>query len=93
MKQDLNKTGSRREFLKDGIRTVVLGGFVFVGGMFAWRSISNKGQTSSLVDEPCGDCFILPVCVLPEAIDFKRKKRRSPQNSFPRKKGADHDKS
>ena len=92
MKQDLCKTGSRREFLKDGIRMVVFGGFVFVGGMFAWRSISNKSQSSGLVDKPCGDCFILPVCVLPEALDFKREKRQSPQNSYPKKKGAGHDK-
>ncbi|NOR54321.1 MAG: hypothetical protein GQ536_09570 [Candidatus Aminicenantes bacterium] len=89
MMQDLQKTGSRREFLKDGIRTVLVGGFVFGSGMLGWRKISNAGQTSSLVNLPCRDCSILPVCFLPKAIDFKREKRRSPQNSFLMKKGAD----
>ncbi len=87
--QDLYKTGSRREFLKGGIRTVLVGGFVFVSGMLGWRKISNPGQTSSPVNLPCRDCSILPVCFLPKAIDFKREKRRSPQNSFLMKKGAD----
>jgi len=92
MKQDLQKTGSRREFLKDGIRTVLFGGFVFVSGILGWRKISNAGQTSSLVNLHCRGCSILQVCFLPKAIDFKREKRRSPQNSFPMKKGADSDK-
>ena len=87
--QNLHKTGSRREFLKGGIRTVLVGGLVFVSGMLGWRKISNAGQTSSQVNLPCRDCSILPVCFLPKAIDFKREKRRSPQNSFLMKKGAD----
>ncbi len=92
MIQDLHKAGSRREFLKGGIRTVLLGGFVFGSGMLGWRKISNSGQTSSLVNLPCRDCSILPVCFLPKAIDFKREKHRSPQNSFLKKKRAGSDK-
>jgi hypothetical protein len=88
MMHDLQKTGSRREFLKGGIRTVLFGGLVFVSGMLGWRKISNAGQTSSQVNLPCRDCSILPVCFLPKAIDFKREKRSSPQNSFLKKKGA-----
>ncbi len=92
MIHDLQKMESRREFLKDGIRTVLFGGFVFASGMLGWRKISNADQTSSLVNLPCGDCSILPVCFLPKATDFKREKHRSSQNSFLKKKRADSDK-
>ncbi len=87
MIQNVQKTKSRRDFLKDGMRTILFGGFVFVTGFFGWRKISNTGQTSNLVNLPCGDCSILPVCFLPKAIDFKKTKRNSAQYSSPMKKG------
>lgn len=90
--RDLQKTESRREFLKDGVRTALFGSLILIGASLGWRKISNTGQSSSLVNLPCGDCSILPVCFLPKATDFKRTKRHSSQYSSPRKKGVNSDK-
>jgi len=81
--QDLQRTGSRRQFLKDGMRTVLFSGFVFIGAFLGWRKFSDTGQDSCQIDLPCRDCSILPGCNEPKATDFRRKQRHSTHDSFP----------
>ena len=73
MKQDFQITKNRREFLRDGLRTVLFGGLVFTGLFLGWKGYSRQGKESScLVLLPCRDCSKLPGCQEPRAIDTRQ---------------------
>jgi hypothetical protein len=74
MMQDLKITKSRREFLRDGLRTVLFSGLAFTGLFLGWRGYSRSGRESScLVRLPCRGCSKLPDCQVPRAIDTRQK--------------------
>jgi hypothetical protein len=75
MMEDFKITKSRREFLRDGLRTVLFGGLAFTGlFLLGWRGHSNSGKESScLVRLPCRGCSKLPDCQVPRAIDARQK--------------------
>ena len=78
MMQDLQKTKSRREFLKDGLRTALFGSLAFTGLFLGWRGYSRPGRESScLVNFPCRDCSKLPDCQEPRAINARVEPRDS----------------
>ena len=59
--KEAHKTKSRRQFIEDGLRTIMLGGLAFVGLSLGWRGISHSGEESSCaVDLPCRICSKLP---------------------------------
>ena len=67
---------TRREFLKDGLRTSLLSGLAFAGVSLGSRGISRSGKRSSCsIDLPCRICSRLPGCRKPEALDTKQKSR------------------
>ena len=81
MKQ-ARKTNNRRQFMKDGLRAVLLSGLVFTGLSLGRRGGYRSGAASSCsVDLPCGICSRLPGCGKPEAVDTKR---RAEQSRYPR---------
>ena len=72
MKEVRNKK-SRRQFIEDGLRTIVLSGLAFVGLSLGWRRVSNSGkETSCAVDLPCRICSKLPGCRQFKATDAKQ---------------------
>ena len=71
--KEANKMGSRREFIKGGLRTVALSGLAFAGLSLGRRGISRSGEESSCaMDLPCNICSKLPGCREIKAVDFKR---------------------
>jgi len=88
--KEAHKIKNRREFIKDGLRTVVLSGLAFAGLSLGWRraSISRK-ETFCVIDLPCRICSKLPGCQQAKAIDVKQEyhdslNRPLSKNSGPR---------
>jgi hypothetical protein len=73
---DQAKVKNRRDFIKDGMRAVLLGGFVFSGLFLGWRGRANAGtDISCFIDLPCRSCSIIRRC--PESQAFQERKRKS----------------
>jgi len=74
MKQGFKKTKNRREFLRDGLRTILFGGLAFTGLFLGGKGYFRQGNESScLVLLPCRGCSKLPDCQEPRAIDTRQK--------------------
>jgi len=72
MSQNSKQIKNRRQFLKDGLRSVVFGGITFTGLFLWWRGHSRpEGELSFLPNIPCNDCLILNVCPDPRAISAR----------------------
>ncbi len=92
MMQDLQKTKSRREFMRDGLRTVLFASLAFTGLFLGWRGHSRSGRESScLVDLPCRGCLKLPDCQEPRAINDRQKPHDSRFQSSKMKRRARDD--
>lgn len=90
MIQSVQKTKNRRDFLRDGMRTVLLSGLAFTGLFLGWKGYSNSGKESScLVDLPCRGCSRLLDCREPKALDVKQKERDSRLQSSGMNSGGD----
>ncbi len=89
MRQSLQTTKNRREFIKDGLRAVLFGGLAFTGLFLGWRGYSRPDEESScLIDLPCRSCSKLPGCQKPRAIDARQKPHDSRFQSLKRNKGS-----
>jgi len=74
--QEKQKKKNRREFMKHGLRTVMLSSLAFTGLSLGRRGASSsKIETSCSIDLPCRICSQLPGCRKPEAVDTKQKAR------------------
>jgi hypothetical protein len=74
--QEKQKKKNRREFMKHGLRTVVLSSLAFTGLSLGWRRASSPGkETSCPIELPCRICPQLPGCRKPEAVNTKQKAR------------------
>jgi len=68
------KAKSRRDFLKDGMRAVLLGGFVFTGLFLGWRGRANSGtDVSCSIDLPCRSCSKIKSCQDSQALKERKK--------------------
>jgi hypothetical protein len=86
---NLPNTKSRRDFLKDGMRAALLGGFAFMGIFLGWRGYSNPKEGSPcLVDLPCRSCSKLTDCREPSALETKLKQQDPRNNSTDKNKVA-----
>ena len=75
---DHKKVKSRRDFLKDGTRAVLLGGFVFSGLFLGWRGRANSGKDVSCpIDLPCRNCSKISRCQEPLARQEREKMSES----------------
>ncbi|NOR15494.1 MAG: hypothetical protein GQ544_07305 [Candidatus Aminicenantes bacterium] len=73
MKFKIEEIESRREFLKKSTRTLVMGGFVLLGGFLGMRRSDGENSASSCVlNLPCRDCVSLSRCQEPRALPFKK---------------------
>ncbi len=90
MIQNVQKTKTRRDFLRDGMRTVLLSGIGFMGLFLGWKGISISGKESfCLVNLPCRGCSRLSGCQEPKALDVKQKERDSRLQSSKMNNGGD----
>jgi hypothetical protein len=65
-------SGSRREFLKTGLRAGVFGGLVLTGTLLGLRTPSRRGDSPAcLIDLPCRSCRQLSGCAEPRAARFR----------------------
>lgn len=70
MKKNSEKSDGRRGFLKSGLRTLFLGGIMFVGGLLGRREISSSGDgTVCAFELPCGNCGKRAGCTDPKAVE------------------------
>jgi hypothetical protein len=75
---DHKKVKSRRDFLKDGMRAVLLGGFVFSGLFLGWRGRANSGTNASCsIDLPCRNCSKISRCQESLALQERNKMSES----------------
>ena len=75
---DHTKIKSRRDFLKDGMRAVLLGGLVFFGLFLGWRGRANSGTgVSCSMDLPCRNCSKISRCQEPLARQEREKMSES----------------
>ena len=73
MKKNPEKSESRREFVKSGLRTLFLGGIVFVSGLLGWREIrSAEDENLCAIYLPCRDCSEFTDCIDPKAVESKQ---------------------
>lgn len=73
MKNDFFKIKTRREFLKDGLRTVLFGGFIFTSVLLGSKKYKDKDSTSTCpVNLPCNNCSKLKICEKPKAMHLKQ---------------------
>jgi hypothetical protein len=71
--KDKPKEKGRREFIRAGLRSAVLGGLAFVGLSVSRRKAPNHGEdTSCTLDLPCRICSRLPGCRKPVAMETKQ---------------------
>lgn len=86
--KDFQKTKSRREFLKDGLRAALFGCFAFTGLLLGWKGYSRSGrELSCLVNLPCRDCSKLSDCRESKAINARQKPYDSQLQSSKIKRG------
>ena len=72
MKEDMNKFKGRRDFLKDGMRAVLLAGLAFTGLSLGMRSQTDSENGSPCqIDLPCRSCAKFLCCRQPEALSAK----------------------
>ena len=72
------KSACRRAFLKSGLRTLLLGGIAFVGGLLGWRELrSAEDETVCVITSPCRNCAKYTNCTNPKAV--------APEQDFPSK--------
>jgi len=85
---DFFKTKNRREFLKDGLRTVLFGGFIFTSVLLGSKKNRDKDSTSSCpVNLPCDNCSKLKNCEKPKAMHLKQEQGALKHESPSMKKG------
>jgi len=78
---DQTKVKSRRDFIKDGMRAVLLGGFVFSGLFLGWRGRENSGKDVSCpIDLPCRSCSKISHCK--ESLARQEREKISESRSF-----------
>jgi hypothetical protein len=91
MKRDLPDIKSRREFIRDGLRTVVFGGIVTLSAVFIGRTYSKDHDSLTCkVNIPCRDCSRLGYCEDPKAVDLKRTQNSPDSRSSSFKKEIDN---
>jgi len=65
---NLTEDKSRRDFMKDGMRAVLLGGIVFSGLFLGWRGRANSNdKVPCSLDLPCRTCSKINRCTKAEA--------------------------
>ena len=73
MKINSEKSAGRREFLKNGLRTFLLGGIIYVSGFLGWREIcSAEDENLYTIKLPCRDCSKYTDCTYPIAVELKQ---------------------
>jgi len=73
MSHNYLKTKTRREFLKDGLRTVLFGGFIFTSVVLGSKKYRDKDSASTCpVNLPCNNCSKLKNCEKPKAMHLKQ---------------------
>lgn len=86
--REANKTKKRREFIKVGLRTIVLGSLAFTGLSLGRRGATRNGEiTHCAIDLPCRICSKLPGCQEREARDTRREYRDSLDLSVTKQRG------
>jgi len=73
MKINVEKSVSRREFLKSGLRTLLLGVVLFVSGLLGWREIrSAEDENICVIKSSCRDCSKYADCTNPKIEESKQ---------------------
>ncbi len=63
----------RRDFLRNGMRSLILGGLAVMSGVFIYRN--NTTEETCTFKNMCKDCKSLEGCTLPEGLKYKQDKK------------------
>jgi hypothetical protein len=63
---------ARREFLRGGLRVVLLGGVAVVTGTLARRRAHRLPGQTCVSDGLCRNCAVAGACGLPQALSFRQ---------------------
>ena len=63
----------RREFIRNGMRSLIIAGLGVMSGVFVYRNYNSENETCNF-DFLCRDCSKLSECRLPEGVKFKQMK-------------------
>ena len=73
MNNNPKKSARRRDFLKSGLRALLLGGIAFAGGLLGWRELrSEEDETLCTITSPCRNCAKLKYCTNPKAAESEQ---------------------
>ena len=73
MKINSENNEDRREFLKSGLRTLSLGGIIYVCGFLGWREIrSAEDENLCIINLPCRDCSKYADCTEPNVVKLRQ---------------------
>ena len=86
MKQEMD----RREFIKDGLRNLLLIGFFLLGLVFELKRSPSAEQISDpLLQSPCRDCKKVRSCHRSHAFGLKSEKKQYCESYGSENEGAD----
>jgi len=72
MNENPETSHGRRGFLKSGLRTLILGGIVFVCGLLVRREIrAREGENSFARELSCRDCSECTGCIYTKPVGSK----------------------
>lgn len=69
----LTELQNRREFLRTSARNLTLTALALFSGAMAVRKHDPRDKHRCINEFICGDCRILPECILPQAMSLKAK--------------------
>ncbi len=62
----------RRDFLRNGARTLIVAGLGIMSGVFVYRNYTT--EETCIFKNMCKDCNSLEKCTLPEGVKYKKSK-------------------
>ena len=73
MNRNHEKSSSRREFLKSGLRSLFIGVIACISGLLGWRKIrSSEGGNICVIVAPCRNCSEFSGCTDPRAAESRQ---------------------
>ena len=89
MNRKPEKSNRRRDFLKSGMRVLLLGVIACISGLLGWRKIrSSECGNYCVVESPCRRCSEFSGCTYSRAAESRRSDGNAEKNLAQRRRDA-----